>query len=347
MKKVKQQLLRAKNIPELIIVNKPLDKEIIKIKEFSELALKPYIKTGARLTENIVELPVWDDMDQFNDLIPPWGFHKFCNYQVSEFGLGMVHIIFNVGKKIRKNNDFRFRDEIKTDTNNYYFLFDFQKRHYIEVNPETNQDWITRIEQMENLEKDSFGFIQNYLTNIRPEFNTKITTFINKNRKTYIEIKKYFEAVDTFLNDTWLYLDLLLIIYGDISSEEHCYLEQSIRNLKRLMSEANSYIEVFNENYQYDPTADYLNRTDKSSGFGIVTETFYALESNFSGRKEKIEDGEWFVYNPSRGYLSAKNNKLFPNIAEVERRRSLYEKGANSESESNLTNEILRRLKKC
>lgn len=345
MKEIKHQLLRAKNIPELKIVNKQLDDELIRLKEFGESSLKPYIKTGARLTENIVELPVWDDMEQYNDLIPPWGFHKYCNYQMSEFGLGMIHIIFNVGKKVRKNNDYRFRDEIKTDTKNYYFLFDFQKRHYIEVNPESNQEWITRIAQMEALEMEAFSFIHDFITNKRPEFIKNNSSFLNKTRKTYSEIQRHFGTVDNFLDETWVYLDFLLIIYGDISSEEHFYLEQSIRNMKRKMNEAILYIENFNGNQQYDSTTDYLSRTDKSSGFGIVNETFYSIESNFSGRKEKVEEGEWFVYDPSRGYLFSKNNKLFPNIAEVERRRSLYEQGANSESESTLIAEILRRLK--
>src|SRR4051794_5480085 len=125
MKEIKQLLLRAKNVPQFKIEIKEIDSSLVEKKEFIEEDLKPYIKTGSRLPENTIELPVWDDETVFKEIIPPWGFHKFCTFNFKEFGLGQVHIQLKIGKKTKKKNDYRFREDQDVAIIDYYFLFDF------------------------------------------------------------------------------------------------------------------------------------------------------------------------------------------------------------------------------
>lgn len=347
MKEIKQLLLRAKNIPHFKIVEKEIDNNLKVMKEFNQDVLMPYIKTGARLFENIIELPVWDDEEVLKLIIPPWGFHKFCTYSLKEFGLGQVHIKLKIGKKYKKNNDYRFREEHDVTFIDYYFLFDFNLRHYVQVNPNNSDEWQGRFSQMALIEKQTFSVVWNYIINLKPSFLKKHEIFQKNNSKTYSEINNHFEIINDFLNDTWFYIDLLYIIYGDINQDEHNHIEQAIRRYLQLISTAKNYIAQFDENEKFDAHLDYKNRQTEDSVFGIITETLFLIDNFIKERKEKIDDDGWFAYNPLQGYLkgSKKENKIFPNIAEVERRRSLYKQAANPESENGIINEIIRRLK--
>ncbi|WP_096201859.1 hypothetical protein [Bacillus sp. FJAT-45350] len=347
MKQMKQQLLRAKNIPEFKIVIKEIDEDVVLNKEFKEGSLKPYIKTGVRLHENTIELPIWDDENLFKEFIPPWGFHKFCDFQKSEFGLGLIHIQFRYGKKIRKKSDYRFREEKDVEKIDFYFLYDFHKEHYLEVKPENSEEWQRRVSEMEVIENQTFTFVWDYLVNKRSTFIENNEKFKKSNRKTYLDIKNHLLLLEVFLEDTWLYFDLLFIVYGDLTQEEHFYLEQAIRRQKKLITNSIDYIQQFNDDQLFDAYDDYANRKDNKSAFGIISETFFMIDTLLKARKEKIESDEWFVYNPTQGFLhmDKKSKKLYPNFAEVERRRSLYQQAANSESEKTLHIEIFNRQK--
>ncbi|WP_227938824.1 hypothetical protein [Alkalihalobacillus deserti] len=325
-----------------------IESDRITQKEFDESTLKPYIKTGARLHENTIELPIWDDQQIFKGAFPPWGFHKFCDYQKSEFGLGLVHVQFRYGKKIRKRSDYRFREEKDVEAIDFYFLYDFDKGHYIEVKPENNDDWKKRIFDMETLENETFTFIWDYLVNRRPQIIELNVNFKKIERKTYLIIKKHLNLVEDFLGDTRFYFDLLFIIYGDLTQEEHYYLEQSIRRFKKQVIITLEYMQQYEDNQPFDVHRDYANRLDTKSSFGIITETLFMFDNLLRERKEKIDNDEWFVYNPRQGYIRVdkKNKKLYPNLSEIERRRSLYSHAANLESENILNNEIVSRVKK-
>lgn len=347
MKEVNQLLLRSKNIPPLKIEVKQIDNSLIMKKVFNEDDLKPYIKTGARLYENIIELPNWDDESIFKELIPPWGFHKYVNYEIKEFGLGQVYIKLNFGKKYRKKNDYRFRDDQDVTSFDYYFLFDFNLRHYIQVNPDTNEEWQNRTEKMAIVEQQTFNFVWNYLTQLKPAFLKSHMKFRKNNSKTYAEICNFFDTTLSFLDKTRLYIDLLYIIYGDINQDEHFQLEQSIRHLMILIDKARKYGEQFGSNQLFDPHRDFKDRTNENHVSGIIIETQFAIENLFKSRKEKIDDNSWFAYNPLQGFLKFDRDKqnIYPTLEEVERRRSLYSEAANTESENSIINAIIHRLK--
>ena len=347
MEDYKQLLLRAKNVPYLKIETKEIDNKAKIKKEFDGTDLKPYIKTGARLNENTIELPLWDDEQIFNEVIPAWGFHKFCNYEVKEFGLGLVYVRFKFGKKVRKGNDFRFREDKDVQQIDFYFIYDFEKRQYVEINPLKNDEWQKRISNMELLEKQTFPFTWNYLTQIRPAFLESHDKFGKNYSRTYSDIAIHLKGLDKFLDDTGLYIDLLYIIYGDITKDEHFTLEQAIRRQKKLISKTREYIEAFKEDALFDAHKDYYDRHDEKAALGITTGTFFDFEKIIKARKEKIDDHEWFSYNKMQGYLTVNKEKnvLYPNFTEVERRRSLYKQAGNNESENMTINEIIKRLK--
>lgn len=345
LKGIKNMLLRAKNIPELQVETIYPEKSISLCKEFTDEMLKPFIRTGEKISQNKIVLPVWDDEVNLKGNIPPWGYHKFCDFIKREFGLGLVHVQFRNGKKVRKANDFRFRDEKEVQITNFYFLFDFSLRHYIQVNPHSSEEWQKRISDLEQIEYKMISFIWNYITDEKPNFILYNDQFRKRDKKSYLDIEEYLNIMENFLDNTWLYMDLLLIVYFDISIDEHAYLEQEIRRQKRLIVKARNYIERFERKEMFDVYQDYYDREKADSSFGIVTETFLEMDKFIMPRKEKIEDAEWFAYNIGQGYvkIDKKNNSLYPNIAEIERRRSLYSNAANRESENNLLKEIIRR----
>lgn len=332
--------MRGWNCPDLKIEERQIPEELKTIEAFEKKNIAPL--TGgelSRLHENVVEYYIYDSENEseFLPLIP----QKFVTYEKEYFAPGMVKITLIYGQKIRKENDFRFTDKINVHKDPSYFLYDYNTNQYKQVNPKKNE-WIEELAEREEIRKKSVEFIY-YYKDLKNSIWLKKQNPFDKGQYIYqfspeinsLNNKEFIETINFFLNLSEDYL-YVLQFFGSITKNEYNYLLKAIDKQKEYNNKTYEYI-ILEEEKLLDEFTDVLN-LPKQNPF---LDTKIKMARLLTPREERLDVITPANYYKGYIYIDTANNKLYPNLGELERKVNVFQMAANAESEKEIINKIL------
>lgn len=327
------------NCPDLIVEEKQIPKELQKKSAFDKKDVAP-LNGGekSRLSENIVEYYVYEDIDEYNPLLTK----KYTQYIKEKLAPSMIIITHEYGNYQRKEGDFRFTDKVNVKKETAYFLYDYFIKEYKQVNAK-KEEWIERLAEREQVRKQSIDFIYFYKTfkdaiwvkKINPFDKSKYIYGFSKEVESLGEIE-FIETINFFLFLSELYI-FILEFFGSITNDEYKHLLQAIEKQKERNYKCYEYI-MLKEEGLFDDFASVLNLSKSDSFYQTKLKITFLL----TPREERLE-----VITPAnyhRGYVFIDTEKgiCYPNLGELDRRINLFQMAANSESEKDIIQNIIK-----
>jgi hypothetical protein len=346
-------LNRAIRIPNLQVRSKTVDDLYRFEKEFT---LKMTYPDLSEISKNVVSFIDYSDSDFFGVSMPPWKFHKFCNYSIENFGMGMMKITRYVGKQVRKEKDWRYVDEIynrripkpkknsreeeeKVDMEEYYFFFDEDVKKWthmgaVQGEEPKNSRWVERMEELKEFQNELTGFgyefwIQ-YMGYSQYFFRPK-NDLLEQDKTTFDDIRKFLKKTEDFLPYMVLYTDTALAAFGLIDKEEYLVVKDFLNQIPSLIQDCTEAIEELKrlENQM-------VSEKDKKP-YRIYNPYFYQQEGlknpflklyNHVRKILKHRQNNWQVFVTDcklecGGYLKMTRHKLYPSLGEIIRRNCL------------------------
>lgn len=311
--------------------------ETMKLVEYDKKnAIFTYPAFDERLLERYNRAIFSKDIDR--DILPMRGYFNYLSFELKELLFGIVLHKFRYDHVDLKESDERFFNHDRQWEKKEALMWDFETEEFIDVPYDVNTKHKNTQEYKDRL--DLINNILSQLEELAATYQDDLIDFIQlKTPTVYVkEFKHYFEHYREFVTKK-LPLGLKLnFVYSNITMDEYLAILNKAQLLKR---QAGDVLDLM-ENLEAEKKL-----TDSYDLYEMIRKFVTSFEHFRSPRREanvmKQEAFEWVL-----GYIgySYEKMKLYPNIVEVERRRSRKNQASSVDNEKFIQTKYLEFLKK-
>ena len=228
---------RSKIFPELQVREIEVEKEHKKVLRFENEMTYPNMDDKL-MSQNKIEMRVYDEERLMDGKMFPWNFFKFLSYDIKTFGLGMWEITRFYGIKTRKISDHRFstmntnpREE--KEIYNYMVVIqeDGSKPHvrvHLEDDDEKLKDeWFNRMEEKEKYELVVREYVLEFFRYYM-EYENLHTNFNLGDGIKLSSVQKYLVFTKEFLEEVRFFLKMMYFCYKKVDEFQYFCFNQNI-----------------------------------------------------------------------------------------------------------------------
>lgn len=289
------------------------------------------IKSHLKYSEDysVLEFPIVDDREErsvfsksIKDYFTPIGFFNFTKCTYKQKPLGLVDINMFIYSMERKLNALKHPHYQKVFEKEENLAFDFENNKYVRADKENPNNEHSQIykERLELLHFCLGKVKKYYFKTYFPVF----LSFIHESRPDgqYQHAVEYVEQYKNYLENYFENGVSCLLIFSDISVGEYMKLKLHAKSLLKILNHIEDSLKKVKKEEDFS-FADYvqLKHTEEYQIYEEMRNLINHLENFKTPRKnQQNKTFEW-------GYIgiNRETKELFPNIAEVERRRYFTE----------------------
>lgn len=289
------------------------------------------IKSHLKYSEDysVLEFPIVDDREErsvfsksIKDYFTPIGFFNFTKCTYKQKPLGLVDINMFIYSMERKANALKHPHYQKVFEKEENLAFDFKNNRYVRADKENPNNEHSKIykERLELLHFCLGKVKKYYFKTYFPVF----LSFIHESRPNaqYQKAVEYVQQYKNYLENYFENGVSCLLIFSDISVGEYMKLKLHAKSLLKILNHIEDSLKKIKKEEDFS-FADYvqLKHTEEYQIYEEMRNLINHLENFKTPRKnQQNKTFEW-------GYIgiNQETKELFPNIAEVERRRYFTE----------------------
>lgn len=278
---------------------------------------------------------------------PFGGKYDYINCEPYYLPFGVVEVAIRGFSISRKESDYKHPHMERAFEERNFFYYDFDEEHYVQINLEKTKnpntiEFLKRKEQGILVERKMKKYGKLYYR-AYDDILERVKGVVGSKKK---EIISFLEDVKGFLSVEFPKGLLARLILSEVNSEEYKILsdevKQYVSNIDDQLTDLSSLIVEddfdFSDLVELDPMKEFLKNAENFR-VGILNVLFTPrpekkprfLKINRNGVTVEMAVG--YLYEPSEDILC-------PNISELERRSSYYDKSANPLSEQEIMKEI-------